>query len=56
MTKAYWQQRMQGEKSFDKWLLETDDRFDKYYQDRFNALLSHFQSSFRLAYAVASKP
>lgn len=50
MTKAYWQQRMQGEKSFDKWLLETDDRFDKYYQDRFNALLSHFQSEIAREY------
>lgn len=50
MTKVYWQQRMQGEKSFDKWLFETDDRFDKYYQDRFNALLSHFQSEIAREY------
>lgn len=55
MTKVYWQQRMQGEKSFAKWIEQTENRLFDYYQVRYNELLEHLNAEIAKEYAALTR-
>lgn len=55
MTKAYWQQRIEGEKSFEKWIEQTENRLFDYYQVRYNELLEHLNAEIAKEYAALTR-